>query len=81
MANTTAQSKGNSGPYSGYFSIVAWAIVILLFILIAKTKVGYTFLMYFCLASIVIVLAIGSPTIVSIFSQGAIVQPQGASNS
>lgn len=53
--------------YSGYFAIVAWTITIGIFVLAARTKIGYTFLYFFVIASIVVVLAIGSPTIVSIF--------------
>lgn len=52
---------------SGYYPVVAWIITIGLFFLIAKTKIGYTFLYIFVIASIIIVLAIGSPTVVAVF--------------
>lgn len=57
-----------SNTYNGYFNIVAWGVTIGLGFLIAKTKLGYTFLYYFALASIIIVLAVGSPTIATIFN-------------
>lgn len=75
-SNTTQQAipaQADKNTYSGYFNIVAWLITIGLFFLIAKTKIGYTFLFFFALASIIVVLAIGSPTITAIF---ATVNPQ-----
>jgi hypothetical protein len=53
--------------YNGFAYIAAWSIVILLLFLAAKTKIGYTILFIFAVSSIMIVLAVGSPTIVSIF--------------
>lgn len=58
----------NPSTYNGYFVIVAWAITIGIFILAARTKIGYTFLYFFVIASIIVVLAIGSPNIVAIFT-------------
>lgn len=54
---------------NGFRNIVAWVFVIGLLLLISKSRIGYTFLLYFVLASILIVLAVGSPTITNIFKQ------------
>lgn len=75
MANTTstAPKTDPSQQYSGYWYIAAWIIVIGLFIVIARFRIGYTILMFFTLASIIIVLAVGSPTIVTIFGNAPLV--------
>jgi hypothetical protein len=64
MATTTPANQSTS---SGYYGIVAWSITILLFLLLAKTKIGYTILLYFVIASLIIVIAVGSPTISNVF--------------
>lgn len=53
--------------YNGFAYVAAWSIVIVLLFLAAKTKIGYTVLFMFAVSSIIVVLAVGSPTIVSIF--------------
>lgn len=69
MANSRYPIPPGAGTttYNGYFAVVAWIITIGLFFAIAKTKLGYTFLYFFVIASIILVLAIGSPSIVAIF--------------
>lgn len=69
MANNRYPAPPGAGTttYSGYFAVVAWIITISLFFLLAKTKLGYTFLYFFVIGSIILVLAIGSPNIVAIF--------------
>lgn len=64
----TPPSQQDNTTYSGFNTIVAWVIVAIIVTLAAKTKIGYTVLFFFVLASILIVLAVGSPTIVKIFS-------------
>lgn len=80
--NTTNNTAKPASQYSGYFSIAAWLITIGIFLLIARFRVGYTLLMFFCIASIIIVFAIGSPTIIKIFNNAALTTKpgQGAPN-
>jgi hypothetical protein len=52
---------------NGYYPVAAVFLFLLFLIGIARTKIGYTLLYYFVLASILIVVLLGSPTIVKIF--------------
>lgn len=68
MINPPLIQNDKHNQYSGYFLVVAWIITITIIILIAKTRVGYALLYLFVIASIVLVLAVGSPTIATIFN-------------
>jgi len=52
---------------SGYNSIAAAFLFLLLLLFVSRTKVGYALLYYFVLSSILIVWFIGSPKIAQIF--------------
>lgn len=69
---TSAPLPTTNADSSGYFSLVAWSVMLLLILLLARTKVGATILASFLAASILIVLAVGSPTVKQIFHAGAI---------
>lgn len=65
----------NRTALSGFYLIAAWIITIGIVIMASKTKIGYTLLFFFAIASIVIVLAIGSPMIAKIFAAATIQNP------
>jgi len=55
---------------SGYNSIIAALLFIVLLLAFARTRIGYALLYYFVLASIVLVWLVGSPKVATIFKGG-----------
>ena len=72
----TLPSTSLKDQFSGYYAIVAWALFGLLVLFAIRSRIGYTIAYFFVLASILIVLAIGSPTIAKIFNYGQIAATQ-----
>lgn len=71
MALPSQIQKNNNSQFSGFFLLLAWFLVIVIIAFIIRTKIGYTIAFFFTIASIIIILAIGSPTIVTIFNNAA----------
>lgn len=57
--------------FNGYYWIVAWVFTIILLIVVSKTKIGYTFIFFFVVASTILVVLVGSPTIATIFQNNS----------